>query len=435
MGRIWKQFKTPDGRDYYFNTLTQTSTWERPKDLDEDAGKQDRNKKRKLDEKPKFAILLANDWYLVITSLGNRYFFDSGSGRVSDELDDEASQEIMLRVNREKLVLLIGVARGYDYKGRDAYGEVVGEIESIRNSLSDKNISEGPESATSSPEENSATPQGEAGIVAGYSSSDDAESDAESDDEIGQILIEDVDETSVADREQAFTQLFAKYELDPFSTWSLQSKQINADPEYYLIKDEARRSEIFEGWCIKVLADASKGNEHSIVDESGLDSDDSDEAQFEPTKYHYLAHIVSKSNIKPTTIYKDVKSENKHLFNQFRVKDTITKREQENFVAKLLFYYKKLSLDERQATFTEFLESNRTKIEAGLTDRDKLKQLINMETLPKKSYDIETSLLNIENSMDVYGRNAFLQTEVRYYVLSITEKIKCLQRFFKQTFS
>nr|2JUC_A Chain A, Pre-mRNA-splicing factor URN1 [unidentified] len=53
----------------------------------------------------------------------------------------------------------------------------------------------------------------------------------------------DIDERNI------FFELFDRYKLDKFSTWSLQSKKIENDPDFYKIRDDTVRESLFEEWC------------------------------------------------------------------------------------------------------------------------------------------------------------------------------------------
>ena len=48
--KVWKEFKSDTGHAYYYNTVTNKSQWEKPKNLDE---KKEKKKKTPEEERPR----------------------------------------------------------------------------------------------------------------------------------------------------------------------------------------------------------------------------------------------------------------------------------------------------------------------------------------------------------------------------------------------
>lgn len=465
MARIWREYKTPDGKAYYYNLSTKKSTWTRPADFDDDADVRD-NKKRKLDHLPKFAVPLENDWFLIICNTGLRFFYNKSSNVSNWEIVDENSAALIAQLDKRKLVLLIAIARGFAYERNDIYEEILEDLDKVRPAKDTdctdatviSGVQENNDSESQGPYVNrlqdASSSSGTSGLVAGYDSdeSEDEENEQaelsghenvsdnnneddniEDDNESEVYKLNNLDEKSQNSNVEEFKLLFDEYELDPYSTWSLQSKRINGDARYYKVTSDVLRKELFDDWCATAVVTSQHSQDDSENNaEEELEDLSEEEDEMEPTKYHYLAHIVSKASIAPNTIFKDIKADNSELFKKFKINDSIKKKEQEHFISRLLFYYKKMTLEERIQTFESFLTAKLSILKRNVKDTETLRAIVNKESLPDSSYGIETLLLKMENCMDLHGASAFLQNEVQYYLIGVKHKTVVLQKFLKQ---
>ena len=219
-------------------------------------------------------------------------------------------------------------------------------------------------------------------------------------------------------------------DIDPYSTWPLQAKKLLDDPRYHLIPDE-KREELFQEWCTQRF-EQQKNTPQEEHHPDGDENDDDESTDLNPTKYHYLAHIISKATITPTTIFSDIKKENKRLFKKLQINDQLSKKEQEQFTSKILAYYKRMDLAEREKVF-------KTIIKRKLNfppKSDHLSSLVLKET-PTDSFELETQLLEIENELLILDeqKNSSIQNEVMYYVLGIKDKLHALKQVLKDNYS
>lgn len=476
MARVWREYKTPDGKVYYYNLTTKKSTWTRPADFEDDADVRD-NKKRKLDHLPKFAVPLENDWFLIICNTGLRFFYNKSSNVSSWEIVDENSAALIAQLDKRKLILLIAIARGFAYEGNDIYEEILEDLDKVRPAkdtdytdspvISGVEENNGPESQRPNVNrlKDTSLSSGTSGLVAGYDSDESEEEGNEQAELPGHANpsanniednniegnnieddnIEDDNESEVYEfnslegksqnsNVEEFKSLFDEYELDPYSTWSLQSKKINSDARYYKVTSDVLRKELFDDWCAAavVTSQHDQDNSDNNAEEEVEDLSEEEGDQMEPTKYHYLAHIVSKASIAPNTIFKDIKTNNSELFKKFKINHSIKKKEQEHFISRLLFYYKKRTLEERIQTFESFLTTKSSILKRNVKDTQTLRAIVSKESLPDSSYGIETLLLKMENCMDIHGASAFLQNEMQYYLIGVKDKTIVLQKFLKQ---
>lgn len=429
MARIWSTFTAPSGEKYYYNSTTKESTWKRPVSFDED-DKRWENKKARLARIPEpfYAIPLLNAWFLVIDDVGGKFYHNSDTGKSSWKLDDSESVELLASVDKNKLVLLIAIARGYNTSiGNRVYQEVIHDLEVYKEGNLKQEEEE--ESSSSAESEDEDDVLGTSGLVAGYSSSEEEENNDDNEIDALNNLEEDDLPKEGHDPEsrihEDFFKLFDKYQCDPYSTWSIQAKRLQDDPTFYRVANDSAREEIFEEWCEKAMEGQSFAQEQ--VDEECLDEDSSEEEvqdDLEPLPFHYLAHIVSKADIKPSTIFLDIKDQNKADFKKYKIKQFIKSRSaQESLVSKLLFYHKKLTLEERKKLFCEVLQSHSRSIKKSLEQNSELAQLALGEDLDlNDAQAVETRLLKMESLMGMSSDLQELANDPKYYILGIRDK-------------
>lgn len=480
MASNWNEFTTPGGDKYYYNLETKQSTLEKPAGFDD----QKSRKRQKLQHKPKYLIPLDKGWSLVLCNTGTKFYHNKITNESHWTLDDPCSIELLQQLDKEKLVLLIGISRGYYCPRRNVYDEIINDLKFLKDKSLEKQEVE-PEMARADEEQVEYLHQGEEqglGLVTGYGSSDDSEdeniegeeekAEVEEEEEEGEEEEEeekageqetvdqaDIDELNnlsehpQLDAKNRFTILFDKYNLDPYSMWEFQSRKINKDPDFYLVTNDSSRKDLFEQWCTETIANSKDAISDANINENDADQrqeseatqkeeqeeekeveedSDPDDENLEPTRFHYLSHIISKSSIEQTTIFLDIKKENKALFKTFRIKSSLKKKDQEDFASKLLFYYKRMDLEQRKLIFQKLLLSKSDIIRSNLRNVEKLRDIVTEQSMSADSYAIETQLLMMEDCMDIHGKLSFLQGEVHYYVLGIKDKTIQLKQFLQK---
>lgn len=452
MPRYWREYKTPDGTKYYYNVNTKRSTTDKPDDFEE--SQSFRSKSRRVDPGVTFVVPLSNDWVLSVCENGQRFFYKSSTEESRWDIEDEESLRILSLVDKNKLVLLLATARGFDIGERDVYQELLEDINNLKQS---RGVPEGSEviEAAEEPSHTAGEPsnateepsQAVRTLISAYESSDEdgdssdeinAEKEVHSDNEGSNSDIEDLNAASHQYNEatkQMFTSLFDEYDLDPYSTWNMQSKKICDNPLFYQVASDAERRELFEDWCVaKVkLEDVIEDPAHQAVSSDGDgDDDDTSTDELEPTRYHYLAHIVSKAEVAPSTLPRDLRSEQKQLFKQFKIKESLGKKQQDEFLSKLLFYYKNMTEEQRLEVLVKFLKTRRKLIMKGFRNIEQLESVLSQQDLPTSGFAIESQLLRLEDCIDIHGVSKALQDEVQYYVLGIKQKTTALKEFLKQ---
>lgn len=442
----WKRFKDPSGSYYYFNAVTKVSSRNKPKEYE--AWEQQKQALTSL----VFCLPLCNSWHLVICFNGAKFYYNGDTGVSQMKLVDEESETLLAKMDRSLLSLLVGVARGFTPRdGRDVYQEVYNMlVELARENKGVAEIQDEPEAQGSEAQESEAqeletqeleTQKPEAPekpqnvLISGYLSSSDEEEEEEEEDE-GEKKgdSENAPDAESPEKEHAnetlFMDLLNDKDIDPYSTWPLQAKKLLDDPRYHLIPDE-KREELFQEWCAQRF-EQQKNTPQEEHHPDGDENDDDESTDLNPTKYHYLAHIISKATITPTTIFSDIKKENKRLFKKLQINDQLSKKEQEQFTSKILVYYKRMDLAEREKIF-------KTIIKRKLNfppKSDHLSSLVLKET-PTDSFELETQLLEIENELLILDeqKNSSIQNEVMYYVLGIKDKLHALKQVLKDNYS
>ncbi|QLL33004.1 hypothetical protein HG536_0D05260 [Torulaspora globosa] len=457
MGRVWNTFTAPDGRKYYYNSRTKQSSWQRPESFnDDESGCKGKRAKLVSEIEPFYVVPLVNDWNLVICDTGAKFYYNSTARKSTWTLTDTQSLQLLSSLSKDKLVVLIGVARGYDTeRSEQIYKEVIHEVEALRETqLLD--TTSGPGTGDEAGKEESDDQENTGGLVTAYSSSDEEEGAVEKEQggdgeerqpagaynydvdvfnnlETGGEPIEGLERNTVA--QEALFSLFDRYSCDPYSAWSIQAKKIQDDPDFLKVSKDSLREEIFEEWCQQKVRNYAAGGAGQEVEPSEDDDEGTNAYDgLEPLKFHYLAHIVSKSTITPTTIFLDIKNEKKTDFKKYKIKQFVeSKRLQEAFVSKLLFYYKRMTTEERKNVFREALDTQRHTIRENLHKNLQTvrKALDEAPPDPDDSYAVETRLLEMENWMGISGNVPNLADDPKYFVLGIKDKMNESMQYIK----
>lgn len=429
MRSLWKEYLAPNGKKYYYNIEAKKTQWEKPVVMQQQPLQNKIQGYAVKDEKivPVFVLPLLNDWNLVICNDGSK-FYVSPKGDSQHKLEDSESLELLDYIDHDKLILLIAIARGYISSLADSdtvYDGLLEEIENMKKDLQGMNIDE----TQTTDFENENEPNK-------LKLEDDGtrQHDLTLLDDLNDISERDGQSQHTSERED-FKKLFDKYNLDKFSIWRTEIKKIEADPLFYSINNDQEREDIFEEWCSNIN---STINEEDIQEESfeSSDEDEDENDDLEPTKYHYLSHIVSKADIAKDTIFQDIKIRQKLVFKELRIKDFVkSKKEQEEFVSKLLFYYKRYNLQGRTLLFNDLLTKNKMIIMTSMkTNTQNTQQLLDKTKFQSiiegdDSFAIETILLRLEHLVDIHGTSKVLESEPIYYIIGIKDKTTQLFNF------
>ncbi|EDO15924.1 hypothetical protein Kpol_480p11 [Vanderwaltozyma polyspora DSM 70294] len=457
--KIWKEFNAPDGRKYYYNIKSKESTWTKPDSLyDTEKGKVGSDRAGA----PLFVFPLLNGWHLIICVGGEKYYYNKVlNDTISKELSDDSSLQLLNAVDKDKLILLIAVARGYNWPDYEKlYDELLKEFELISNDMmqtqqAEVTSTEDEDEDEDENQEGNVVAVSNTGLIGGYLSSDDEESSDENQVEVSENTnieedlakrsdqndvdenlnsidhgLDSLDDIDLEKSKSLFTRLFEEFQLDPYSSWRLQLKKIQNHPDYFQITDNSTREELFESWCSsKFNGGKSNVTNFEGEDEETLTSDEEDD--FEPTKFHYLAHIISKADIAADTIFLDIKENNKSLFKEFKIKDFIkSKKDQEAFSSKLLFFYKKFQLNERKNLFLQLLKENENLIIPNINSNIEIVRHI-IKNDVDEAYEIETQLLQIEKIIGLQNMLVDLANDPKYYILGIKDKLILLKEYLK----
>lgn len=131
--RIWREYKAPNGKKYYYNKETKETTWIKPIDFGNHGthtknSSNVRNQKNSIElkVKPVFIIPLAHNYKLVICNNGSKFYLNDRNQSIknlqinnlnkSSEVDIhnlKMNEKIIELIDKEKLIKLIGIARGY----------------------------------------------------------------------------------------------------------------------------------------------------------------------------------------------------------------------------------------------------------------------------------------------------------------------------------
>ncbi|CCD23622.1 Urn1p NDAI_0B05900 [Naumovozyma dairenensis CBS 421] len=505
--RIWKEYKTPNGKKYYYNIETKQSTWEKPFSFYK-TNKNNSNTKAlgqtHHEIENKFAFKLLNEWYLILRSDGSKFYYNARSNRsvlklVEDKEDEKLSFDLMKYLDKNNLIKLIGLIRGYndpsiDIKG--LYEEIVANIGFLKQDIltEQMEIEDGGEDEEEEEEEKEEKEDDVSGKIEGKSSGDDKDvegnasnkpdniSTDEMREEEGEERFEDEDDNdelntlnnltskggeegedninaSVQKVKQAFFELLDKNKLDMYSTWSVQSRRIIERPTiFYSISNDSEREEIFEDWCRNRVhstglysSNVKENNDGDTLvrgsyyeEEDKDDDDDDDDDDLEPTKYHYLSELIFKlrDSINERSIFQDIKRQGKSLFKDYRIKDWIPdKKELEKTVSLLLFYYKKLSEQERCDKFQEYVTKHYgEKIKLHHEELNKiLEPSSSADAEAEADVDIEKEILQIENVIlrsgdDHVPVTAAVDTPgLEYYIIGLRAKHSALATLIHRT--
>lgn len=406
--KIWREYRAPDGRKYYYNVKTKETTWNKPAPSS--------TPRTQGATRAVYTFDLFNDVHLVVFSDGVKRY-SVGSTYV-DEVEDKLSQRLLGLMDQSRVDRLCrSMQKGTN---DELYEQIREDIEFLKSDL--RAELEPPKRQKLDIEEVKTS-----ALLAGYSSSSEDEEEEVDDvrdamddvkdnvDEVQEDVDEVQEETDITvqaneDKKEEATKvvedtkgnaetkenereimfdLFEKYELDKFSTWKNESLKINNDPLFFSVMDDSIREEYFEQWCGQD-ADADVSDE---------------EEEGEPTKYHYLSQLVANYDVKPDTIPQDI-TRDKKLMKQYRIKDYTSKQERTRFLTKVLAWYKHLTVEERKAMVREYLVRLELTAKPAAVEpqEDVESQLLSLESqfgLPKHEDDYEYYAIDLRSKRDL----------------------------------
>ena len=292
-GKLWREYKAPNGRKYYYNVKTKETTWTKP--VEEEKPEPGDNKE------VKFAFELFDGWYLLIRGDGGKLFYDSVNEKSYLETRTkkmgENNEKIIELMDKEKIILLIGMTRGFRddrYHIKGVYDDIAQDINFLKQEILNDAMELERLNAEAEEEE---------------SEKEEALPQEEQDDHTVELLNNLEEEEEEQDVKDRLFHLFESFNLDVYSTWSLQSRKISNQADYFLVHDDTQREEMFEDWCAMKVAQLPE-------DESEAEDDD-----YEPTKYHYLSEIMYqlRDEINADTVADDILRGHRPLFKQYHI--------------------------------------------------------------------------------------------------------------------
>ncbi|SSD61526.1 uncharacterized protein SCODWIG_03287 [Saccharomycodes ludwigii] len=214
--------------------------------------------------------------------------------------------------------------------------------------------------------------------------------------------------------------IFENNDLNPYGAYESELKKVFVEPLVSSSKSEDIEK-IFDIWCTSKVSNAGNGND--FKDENGHQVRNY-------SKYHDIAeHVANFKPLTKTTIFYDIAQKNRYLFENTKGNDnnnnganTITLKQKKEFVSRLLYYYKYVSLGDRKNIFIKLLQRYKS--------RFNLKTPLDSKTRDKQA--IIEQLLKIEDAvLVIHGKNSELQNNIHYYVLSVKDKYDTILEFVK----
>ncbi|KAL3231786.1 hypothetical protein RNJ44_00321 [Nakaseomyces bracarensis] len=393
---IWKEYRAPDGRKYYYNARTKETTWTVP---------EYRSKPKRRDNvsevKALYSFELMHSWQLVVFSDGTkRYRSGPSDDDYVDDLVDKSSQKLLGFIDQDRVNYLCNMLkkpRLDDDKCKQLYEEIRDDIEFIKADLVETELDPEEVKRPKLDEKKPVTT-----LLAGYSSSDsEEEEEIDTEEKPVELKKEEMkqeeekvvkpDENTEVDTKSVMFELFEKHGLNKFSTWKSESRKINQDPLFFTVMDDNIREGYFEEWCEDNRIEGS--DEHY----------EEEEEELEPTKFHYLSQLVANYDIKPDTIPQDIMRDKK-LIKEYRIKDYTSKQDQKQFLTKMLAWYKHLSIEARKDMFEQYLSRQKLdhfQVEPQADVESQLLSLENKLHLPRTPQDFEYYAIDLRSKRDL----------------------------------
>ncbi|KAJ3270126.1 transcription elongation regulator [Terramyces sp. JEL0728] len=204
----WSVQFTPEGKQYFFNSLTNESTWERPAEYMPP-------KPPPMKEKPiKMRKIPNTEWSILLTNKNHEYFYNKASHQVSWDIPED-------------IVNLIGELLNASMDEEMSEDEEEPDYQEQSNSYSEPQISH----MDYTMQEETAALQEERTPA--------------------EIVPEIPAEPEKSDEElrEDFNQMLSDLNASPFSTWNMESEKLSRDPRFIALKSNKERKSLYEQYC------------------------------------------------------------------------------------------------------------------------------------------------------------------------------------------
>ncbi|KAJ3253661.1 transcription elongation regulator [Boothiomyces macroporosus] len=216
----WSVQYTPDGKQYFFNSLTNESTWERPAEYMPP-------KPPPLKEKPiKMRKIPDSDWNIILTNKDHEFFYNQATKQVSWDIPDD-------------IINLVGelLNDGMD----EEMSEDEPEYQDQGNS--NQNIEQFPTQydlvVENQVQEEVLENQVQEEVPVEPESIPEVEADPipEEPDKPHEEIVSD------------FNQMLRDLNASPFSTWNMEEEKLSKDPRFIALKSNKERKSLYEQYC------------------------------------------------------------------------------------------------------------------------------------------------------------------------------------------
>ncbi|KAI8086534.1 uncharacterized protein BX664DRAFT_360056 [Halteromyces radiatus] len=264
----WLEYYTQGGRPYWYNTVTEQTTWDRPS---QPATPPPPPPTTTSPIKPKKARkkIPGTTWLLVTTDDGTEFYYDKTTKTSKWEMPLELEEPIAHMKNEEKeqeeMKRKHDTIESVDVKRQ----KVAPEEQSTE--MTEEDIEW--QMANMDPEELAALGLDQ--------EQEESEEKQEEDQEEEQVQLETKDEfnqdslkheqqesssdkgedqVSEEERVELFTQMLTEKDISPFASWEKELPKLITDPRYQLVQPHNKRKTLFNNYC-RLLALEKKSNE------------------------------------------------------------------------------------------------------------------------------------------------------------------------------
>jgi hypothetical protein len=240
MNLAWSRQVTPDGKEYFFNSETNESVWERPNDFIPPPPP--RNKLEKILE----AKALNNEWIICLTSRDHEFFYNTTSGETSWDIPEDI-------VDLVGGLLQDAMGEEMDYESEENVDEVevvFGDNDLDRDSIRNQNESLGEENDPMEIYKDEEVLEKE--YILGQ---DSIESFIDGDESTKNITNKQKHKNTLAGKKsqanliQDFNQMLHHKKISPFSPWELVLRKLKSETSFRALRDLKLCKSLFEKYC------------------------------------------------------------------------------------------------------------------------------------------------------------------------------------------
>ena len=262
----WQEARTPEGRVYYYNTITKATQWDKPLDL----------------QTPQERILASLPWKESTAPDGRKYYYHSQTKETTWSMPDEyktalAATQPPARPPSQAPAFVSGGSTALSTYPPDAARDSYDRRESDRNFSGTNGIH---------------IPSTVKEAVPDYSSFEEAEA--------------------------AFKKLLRRANVHPDWTWEQTMRATISDPQYRALKDPKDRKAAFESFAVEVRQQEKEKAKERLAK---LRTDFNTMLRSHPEIKHYSRWKTVRSIIERETIFRstDDEDERKQLFEEYIV--------------------------------------------------------------------------------------------------------------------